>query len=120
MKKKKIKSKLCSCGKSFLPKTSLQKFCSPECFYKAPGKVAKEIYQQVKKIGKRLNKLRKENPKFIKNSRELRQKQVMQCGFTYCEMCHKPGIVEAHHIIYRSEKPGHSSLHSKRSEEAHV
>lgn len=105
-----IKEKRCTeCSKHFIPGLG-QKQCSPKCYYKFLGK---KVYKTLKK--KKLPYKPKENPVFLKNSRQMREKQIEDCNSTYCELCKKHGPVEAHHIIYRSEKPGYPELHSKKN-----
>jgi 5-methylcytosine-specific restriction endonuclease McrA len=106
-----IKEKRCPiCGKHFIP-NGIQKHCSPKCHYKSLGKKA---YKVISKIARKpLIKKVKSIPEFTKNSKELREEQVENFSYTFCQLCKKPGAVECHHIIYRSEKPGHIKLHSK-------
>lgn len=85
-----------------------QKQCGPKCYYKALGKI---IYKKMKGVSKMVKP--KENPTFLRNARLLRKIQIENYNSTYCELCKKFGQVEAHHIIYRSEKPGFPELHSR-------
>ncbi len=43
----------------------------------------------------------------------ITQRQIDEDGYIHCEWpgCNETYLLEDHHIIYRSEKPGHENLH---------
>ena len=41
----------------------------------------------------------------------LKQKQIDDEGFLFCEICEKTTSLSIHHIVYRSEAPLHDNLH---------
>ncbi len=110
MNYKKSKTKKCKeCKKAFTPGNSVQPCCSPKCYFRwVAGKPKKE-----KKLYPLHRGAYRESPEFLRNSKELRLKQIDDLGYNYCEICKKKRLVECHHIVYRSEKPGHDKLHSK-------
>jgi hypothetical protein len=48
-----------------------------------------------------------------RNVKEMLDAQISERGYNWCEQCGKTRPVSAHHIIFRSEKPGHPFLHAK-------
>lgn len=53
---------------------------------------------------------------FFKNRDEYKSDLVKENGVLWCERCGSTNPkLEAHHIVYRSEKPKHPSLHSKEN-----
>jgi hypothetical protein len=124
---KKPKTKDCKfCNNEFVPYTSLDKFCSANCrinnlkskrtrnwnkesVEKRKGKnnPAFKHGQKFDGVGMRL---------FLKNRDEYRRLLIENHGYLFCEVCGKTNTrFEAHHIIYRSEKPKHEYLHDKRN-----
>lgn len=127
---KKPKTKICKfCGKEFMPYTSLDKFCSANCRNenvksKRSKNWGKEKCKSI--MGEKnpcyRNGLRtsvsKQNGvglhKFRRNYVELKSKMLNDDGFLHCEFCDiTDKKLEAHHIIFRSEKPNHEFLHEK-------
>jgi len=109
------KPKKCSeCSTLFLPYKSIDKFCSPHCAYSSvTTEPIKGNPTQRASIKYKLPVLDKV---FNKNKNEYKEEMIDDCGYLYCEHCKKSGLgYEAHHIIFRSEKPNHKHLHSKRN-----
>ena len=105
------KPKKCSeCKGLFLPYTSLDKFCSPDCAFKAISPKGKEKKPTIKKSPVYVDRV------FDENKAEYREEMIDRCGYLYCEHCDRSGLrYEAHHLIFRSEKPNHAHIHSKRN-----
>lgn len=118
------------CFKEFNPYTSLDKFCSANCRVEhlKSKRTRRWNPEKVKKI------LGKNNPAyrnglyargakksaigqrlFQSNAKEYRQDIINRYGYLFCENCKASGNIklEAHHIVYRSEKPLHEHLHDK-------
>jgi 5-methylcytosine-specific restriction endonuclease McrA len=134
LRSKKPKHKECSfCTKSYVPYTSLDKFCSADCRIK--NKKSKRKFnwtpeQVEKRVGdknpayrngmfSRGVKLNSSGMRlFQKNAKAIKQAMIELNGFVSCENC---GITnptygfEAHHLVYRSEKPLHPNLHDKEN-----
>ena len=124
----KIKCKYCN--KEFTPYTRDTKYCSYTCRLedikssrthrwskeqcdKRKGK-SNPCYRNGLYSGESRNKVVQEKI-LIKNSKELKQKMIDECGYIYCQNCNTSNSprFETHHIIFRSEKPLHEHLHSK-------
>lgn len=132
---KKPKYKKCQvCGGQFRPYTSLDKFCSANCRVEhqknnRPGNRKWNDEQVRRRMGKNNPAYRNGNyvkgfkqmaigqRKFTKNSKAIKQEMIDSLGYVYCEFCGTSNSLkfEAHHIVYRSEKPGHKNLHDKRN-----
>lgn len=127
---KKPNFKTCSnCNNKFNPYTSLDKFCSANCRV-ANIKKKRKFNWNKKSVEKRMGI---NNPAYVngdrvfgkkinskgirsfqKNKKERMIEMIENEGYTFCEKCNQPNkILEAHHIIYRSEKPNHEKLHDK-------
>jgi hypothetical protein len=52
---------------------------------------------------------------YQRNRRALISAQKKKVGYTFCEICNKTGVVDCHHIVYRSEAPSHPNLHHKKN-----
>lgn len=129
-KSKKPPIKDCAvCKKTFTPYTSSDKFCSAEC----------RVEQMKSKRCKRWNeesvqKRRGEaNPAYVhglssgnkrmpadglkaffRNRNEIKEAMMDAQGYVCCQRCKRTNSkMEAHHIVYRSEKPNHPNLHDK-------
>lgn len=51
---------------------------------------------------------------FKQNAIALAESLVYERGYLFCEWCGtSQGGFEPHHIVYRSEAPGHKKLHDK-------
>lgn len=50
-----------------------------------------------------------------KNRKELVEEMTDKFGYIFCESCQSSNgfKFECHHIVYRSEAPGHPNLHDK-------
>lgn len=129
---KKPKFKKCNfCGNQFEPYSSLDKFCSALCRIKnVKSKRSRNWTDEKAKL-----RTGKNNPNythgmcavgvkkdssglrlFFKNRDSYRQDIVDKHGYLFCEKCGKTNCrFEAHHIIFRSEKPKHEFLHDKRN-----
>lgn len=125
----KIKNKSCkTCSKDFKPYTTLSKFCSEKCRINHQKSKRKFNWsdEKVKKItgknnpayrnGKYCRATKKSNVGqrlFDKNKKIVKNKIIEDYGYLKCEHCGVNNSLrfEAHHIIYRSEKPNHKHLH---------
>lgn len=130
-KSKKPKYKTCKhCSSEFTPYTSLDKFCSMGCrinnqkskrsFNWKPDQVAKRVGENNPSFRSGMYaRSTKRNAtgykKFFKNRDEIKQAMIDSVGFVHCEHCKTTNTFqfEAHHIIYRSDKPGHEHLNDK-------
>lgn len=126
---KKPQTKDCKqCGVEFKPYTSLDKFCSPQCRINNMKSKRTWNWKDVsKKMGKKnaayVHGLRVQGDhsessnglkEFRRNRDVYRQALIDEHGYLFCERCGATNTkFEAHHIIYRSEKPNHEYLHSK-------
>jgi hypothetical protein len=57
-------------------------------------------------------------PELIKNRKELVDEMIDKYGYLFCQKCQKSKCgrnFEVHHIVFRSEAPGHPMLHSKQN-----
>ena len=130
-KKNKPKQKRCKfCGSLFAPYTSLDKFCSSNCRIENQ-KSTRAFRWNPESTNKRVGK---NNPsyrngtycrntkrssigerEFIKQSKAIRGDMVSDVGYIYCENCNTSNSIkfECHHLIFRSEKPLHESLHKR-------
>lgn len=131
---KKPKEKVCAfCEKTYTPYTSLDKFCSAECrinmqkskrkFNWTPEQVANRMGDKNPAFRNGMFARGVKNSAagmrlFQKNAKYIKKKMIDTVGFVSCQQC---GIsnplygFEAHHIIYRSEKPLHPNLHDKEN-----
>jgi hypothetical protein len=122
--------KVCNhCKKEFAPYTSLDKFCSANCRVdnlksKRTKNWNKESVEKIKgkgnpcyrngysSQGTRMNAVGLRE--FQKNREQYINEIKEKYGFIFCERCKRSDLkLEAHHIIFRSEKPYHEHLHSK-------
>lgn len=126
---KKTGTKKCKCcNKEYEPYTSLDKFCSANC--RIENQKSKRSFRHSDESNKNITG--DKNPAyrngdfvrgrkkitigeriFIKNGKELKQKMLDKKGYIYCEYCGSPlsPRFEAHHLVFRSEKPLHEHLH---------
>lgn len=108
--RKKATRKCKVCGNEFKPYNSLQKFCGHSCA-SVGGKITR-----IKKVSE---KKEKEDRKYTRNRLELIKENIEKNKRLLCESCggtaKKPPVYkeECHHIVYRSEKPGHKNMHDK-------
>jgi len=105
------KPKKCrQCASLFMPYNSIDKFCSPKCAFASvtiKGPIKKPI---AKYEAPHSNKV------FDKNKAEYKAEMIDEHGYLYCEHCGRSGLsYDTHHLIFRSEKPNHKYLHSKRN-----
>jgi hypothetical protein len=117
------------CNKEFKPYTTLDKFCSANCRVEnhKSGRTkrwSKESVERRKGVnnpayvhGERSNqKFRSAEglKKFKRNRAEYIQEMIDKHGYKFCERCNRSDSkLEAHHIVYRREKPNHENLHDK-------
>jgi predicted RNA-binding Zn-ribbon protein involved in translation (DUF1610 family) len=132
--RKHLNNKKCPvCNEEFKPYHSLQKFCSYECQveYKKSNRKGNRRYsdKKIKNISGKNNPAyrngsrisgkdsRKKERQFKKNSKAIKDQMINELGCLYCENCETNQSLrfEAHHIIYRSEKPNHPLLHHKKN-----
>lgn len=51
---------------------------------------------------------------YLKNKAELVESMFDEFGYYFCEHCQRTqSFLQGHHIIWRSERPGHPNLHDK-------
>jgi hypothetical protein len=95
-----------TCGKEFRQYRSVDKYCSALC-QKSDAKPKKLSSQSLRTID--ANRL------FLRNKSALKNKQIIFTGYNYCENCglKNPYFLDAHHIVFRSERPNHANLHDK-------
>lgn len=128
----KPKTKTCQfCKNEFKPYTSLDKFCSANCrvanvkskrkWNWSPEMTSKRLGENnpCYRNGQNVRGAKKDSSGlrlFFKNRDEYKRNFVEKNGALWCEKCGLPSTkLEAHHIIYRSEKPRHEHLHSKEN-----
>lgn len=127
--KKQSKTIKCKhCGIEFQPYTSLTKFCSSKCRINDQKSKRSKNWDSKKaeaitgknnpayrngRYTRTSNKLTKGNALFRKRAKKLRERLIEESGFIHCEHCKRSDKAkyETHHIIYRSEKPGHQHIH---------
>jgi len=57
--------------------------------------------------------MRQSDKEYIENRRIVTDAQYCNYGFHFCEKCGRSdGYLDCHHIIFRSEKPNHRSIHN--------
>lgn len=66
---------------------------------------------------KQSKKAEQGNRLYRKNGKEIMEAMINDRGYVYCEHCNKPNAqgYERHHIIWKSEKPGHKNMHDKEN-----
>ena len=119
------------CGNEFKPYTALDKFCSANC------RVEKMKSKRSRRWNKEAteNRKGKNNPAYVhgqacrgvktdttgsKLYQRMRKEYIEELlekkGYLYCEKCEQTNKrFETHHIVFRSEKPNHEHLHSKKN-----
>ena len=124
------KKKCAFCGVEFKPYASINKFCSAKCRIdngKSNGKHRKSEEYCLSRTGDKnpcyrtgmyvrgTKQVGIGQKIFIRNVREIEERMMDSVGYKYCEFCGTTNTprFEGHHIIFRSEKPGHEHLHSK-------
>lgn len=123
------KQKICKqCEAKFKPYTSLDKFCSAQCRINSHKSKRKWNWKNTDSIkGKNNPAYRNGNHvfgstkrnvtvrKFVNNSKQMKQEMIDSLGYIKCTHCNTSNSArfETHHIIYRSEKPGHKNLHDQ-------
>lgn len=94
------------CGIEFKQYKSTDKYCSFSCQSKdaKPKKVSSQVLRRID--GMKL---------FLRNKSALKMEQIKSKGYNYCEQCglKNPYFLDAHHIVFRSERPNHANLHDK-------
>lgn len=102
-----VKPKYCKvCKSEFRQYKSTDKYCSFACQSK-DAKPKKLTSQAIKtKDGMTL---------FLRNKTALKIEQIAKKGHNYCEVCNEknPFFLDAHHIVFRSERPRHPNLNDK-------
>lgn len=102
-----VKPKYCKvCKTEFRQYKSTDKYCSFACQSK-DAKPKKLTSQAIKtKDGMTL---------FLRNKTALKLEQIAKKGHNYCEVCDEknPFFLDAHHIVFRSERPKHTNLNDK-------
>lgn len=127
---KKPPTKTCKhCEQEFKPYTSLDKFCSTSCRIANMKSKRKSNWteQQVKRrMGKNNPAYRTGNytlgskrsavgqREFLRVRNQMRAERIEEHGYLFCEHCKTSDSYqwEMHHLVYRSEKPGHKHLHN--------
>lgn len=128
--RKPLPNKECSyCGVSYKPYRNSDKFCSTECrvnnmkstrkfnWTKEGIEKRKGVLNPAYKHGLACRGVKKSAiglRTFQKNRNEMKSQMKDEFGYLFCEYCgHTTNRIEAHHIIFRSEKPNHANLHDK-------
>jgi hypothetical protein len=132
-KRIKQKEKRCAnCGKMFSPYNSTDKYCSWMCRdadIRAKRKTNWSDEKRQKRRGfnnpayRNGDRVRGKKQSgigiklFTRNAISIENQMISEKGYKHCQLCGvtNPIKFERHHIIYRSEKPGHKSLHSKEN-----
>jgi hypothetical protein len=137
MRTSKSKEKKCKyCAKAFKPYNGLQQFCSYNCANEHQRHNKKRTWTPERREARKgannpnfrngqyiredkwQQPIRKQTTgerQFVRNAKEIEAEMIERVGYKYCQYCtasNSPRF-ERHHIIYRSEKPNHPSLHSK-------
>ena len=124
---KKPKTKECKmCSGVFLPYTSLDKFCSANCRIEYAKKNRSKRWKDTSCIMGEKNpayrngqyvrgrkKITEGERIFIRNSKQIKSNMIDQHNRLFCQHCGTYSSIkfEAHHIVFRSEKPLHEHLH---------
>ena len=111
------------CGSDFSPRNTIQKYCSHKCAKEAePQKYGYLQRQSKPPTRNKVAKTRRNtgDPAQLKASKtKIRQAMLDSPGYLHCQwdQCTTPQNrwFEFHHIIYRSEAPGHPKLHSAKN-----
>jgi hypothetical protein len=95
-----------TCGKEFRQYRSVDKYCSALC-QKSDAKPKKLSSQVIKSHNAMVI--------FLKNKSALKSNQIKSRGYNFCEVCEikNPYFLDAHHIVFRSERPNHPNLNDK-------
>lgn len=132
---KKPIQKICVvCEKEFNPFSSLDKFCSYDCRINNKKSKRKNNWtkeQTDKRKGENnpayrngmyayqsgVKRIYFDSAEYRNNRHEIRQQMIDDVGYVYCQHTGRSDSLryETHHIIFRSEKPGHPKLDSKEN-----
>lgn len=106
---KKVSQARCKgCGTPFKPFNSLNRYCSVKCREKHD-----KVFKEKKPFSKLSEKGKKGIAEFEKNKKLLKAEIIEQHGHLHCQRCKRVDMpLEVHHIVFRSERPGHKQLHS--------
>jgi 5-methylcytosine-specific restriction endonuclease McrA len=104
--KKQKKKKCKECEEEFIQRNSLQKYCSAGCTFKNTPKKKTKL-QVFKKVN-----IPKDLKEYLENKSILKERQINDAGFNYCERCSKKCYPDCHHIIFRSEMPNNPNKHA--------
>lgn len=99
-----------TCKVEFKPFNSLQKYCSLKCRYEDNMSLTLPKKKQKEKV----QKYYKPIPELERNKKLLRFQLIKEKGKLFCQKCNTDKSVfgwHVHHIVFRSEKPGHKNLH---------
>jgi hypothetical protein len=102
-----VKPKFCKvCHTEFRQYKSTDKYCSFACQSK-DAKPKKQTLQALKTIDAM--------KMFLRNKHALKLEQIEKKGHNYCEVCNEknPFFLDAHHIVFRSERPKHPNLNDQ-------
>ncbi len=107
---KKVSQTRCKgCGTPFMPFNSLNKYCSVKCREKHD-----KPFKEKKPFSKLSEKGKKGIAEFEKNKKILKAQIIEEHGHLLCQRCKRVDRpLETHHIVFRSERPGHLMLHDK-------
>lgn len=105
---KKVSQTRCKgCGTPFMPFNSLNKYCSVKCREKYD-----KPFKEKKPFSKLSEKGKKGIAEFEKNKKILKAQIIEEHGHLLCQRCKRVDRpLETHHIVFRSERPGHPMLH---------
>jgi hypothetical protein len=114
MERKIVTTKCKNCGTRFEQGSRWRNVCTPRC--DAELKMLK-IDKAIKRIPikQATEKTLEQRAIFKQNVKELKEAQIQERGYTYCERCGKTCNPSAHHLVWRSEFPNHTHLHDKRN-----
>jgi len=61
--------------------------------------------------------MKKSDRIYLNNRKELLNDMIENRGYVYCQDCNTSNSFKfhSHHIVFRSEKPGHKDLHNKQN-----
>jgi len=69
-----------------------------------------------RKTTKAVKRTQRGNSEFERNARAVRVDMIEEHGYLFCQHCGRSDRgLDTHHLIFRSEKPGHEYLHDKRN-----
>lgn len=109
----KLTNKCYYCGKKHERQLSSHNFCSFEC--SQADQIRQKKQEEVSLFISNRNSGMSKQAKA--ESLKIRRKMVDTVGYIYCQRCgvSKAFRFDIHHIVYRSERPGHSEIDNPRN-----